>query len=71
MDSLDAYIAATGRNVTVLPPGQVFAYDWHRVRLYFGFLELEQQIQMDHPVQNPFPSWERCQLQTGTCARRQ
>ena len=32
MDSLDAYVAATGRNVTVLPPGQVFAYDWHRVR---------------------------------------
>lgn len=32
MDSLDAYAAATGRNVTVLPPGTIFAYDWHRVR---------------------------------------
>lgn len=33
MDSLDSYAAATGRNVTVLPPGKIFAYDWHRVRL--------------------------------------
>jgi hypothetical protein len=36
MDSLDAYAAATGRNVTVLPPGKVFAYDWHRVRRLKG-----------------------------------
>lgn len=34
MDSLDAYVAATGRNVTVLPPGKIFAYDWHRVRIH-------------------------------------
>lgn len=41
MDSLDAYVAATGRNVTVLPPGRVFAYDWHRVRLHVDGRELE------------------------------
>jgi len=32
LGSLEAYNAATGRNVTVLPPGQVFAYDWHKVQ---------------------------------------
>lgn len=32
LGSLETYIAATGRNVTVLPPGQVFAYDWHKVQ---------------------------------------
>lgn len=41
MDSLDAYVAATGRNVTVLPPGQVFAYDWHRVRLHMQLLDVK------------------------------
>jgi hypothetical protein len=31
MESLEEYVASTGKNVTVLPPGQIFAFDWHKV----------------------------------------
>ena len=31
MECLESYNAATGRNVTVLQPGTIFAYDWHKV----------------------------------------
>ena len=30
MEATEAYSRNTGRNVTVLPPGLVFAYNWHQ-----------------------------------------
>ena len=33
MECTEAYARYAGRNVTVLEPGLVFAYNWHEVRV--------------------------------------